>query len=201
MRGHKHCGLCIQLYLSTTGKPGSKHYHCGQLSVHLFRYIGKLYFQWWQHLYRLPGGGTGNTASYSPTTSTTYTIISSNGTCTSSITQSVQVVPLPNISAVASTYGHLSGQLIQSYGQWRHQLHLDARQPERFKRVGFSYHHHHLYAHSVRLVSNTVLLLWLRLTPLHLISVWHKALRLYVPGGNSTLTPSGVHTHGRNLDY
>lgn len=48
--------------------------------------------------------GSLNTAAvtFTPSSSETYTVISSNGTCTSSATSSVLVVPLPTVSALAS---------------------------------------------------------------------------------------------------
>jgi len=50
-----------------------------------------------------PGGLTGAVVVVSPTTSTTYTIIGSNGSCTSSVTKSLTVVPIPTVTASGSS--------------------------------------------------------------------------------------------------
>jgi gliding motility-associated-like protein len=49
-----------------------------------------------------PGNLNTAAVTFTPSSSTTYTVISSNGTCTSSATSSVLVVPLPTVSALAS---------------------------------------------------------------------------------------------------
>ncbi|MCC6370949.1 MAG: gliding motility-associated C-terminal domain-containing protein [Bacteroidia bacterium] len=63
-----------------------------------------------------PGSVINASVSLSPTTTSNYTVISSNGTCTSSATQSVQVVPLPNTNAVASPTVVCSGNSITLTG-------------------------------------------------------------------------------------
>ncbi|MDI1355422.1 MAG: hypothetical protein PSX36_10910, partial [bacterium] len=59
-----------------------------------------------------PGSVTGSAIAVSPSTSTTYTIVGSNGTCTSSINSSLTVVPLPTVSASSSTASICSGQTL-----------------------------------------------------------------------------------------
>jgi gliding motility-associated-like protein len=57
-----------------------------------------------------PGGMVGATVVVSPTVNTTYTIIGSNGTCTSSVVKTLTVVPNPTVTASASTPSICSGQ-------------------------------------------------------------------------------------------
>lgn len=57
-----------------------------------------------------PGGMTSSSVVVSPTINTTYTIIGSNGTCTSSITRTVTVVPIPTVGASASSPSICAGQ-------------------------------------------------------------------------------------------
>jgi gliding motility-associated-like protein len=49
-----------------------------------------------------PGGTVGSSLVATPATTTTYTVIGSNGTCIDSVTSIVSVVPLPTVSASAS---------------------------------------------------------------------------------------------------
>lgn len=59
-----------------------------------------------------PGGITTATIASSPTINTTYTLIGSNGTCTSSINSSVSVVPSPTVTANTSSTLICSGQSV-----------------------------------------------------------------------------------------
>lgn len=56
-----------------------------------------------------PGGLNGATVVVSPGSTTTYTIIGSNGTCTSSATRTITVVPIPVVSAFSSTTSICAG--------------------------------------------------------------------------------------------
>lgn len=56
-----------------------------------------------------PGGLTGTSIVVSPGTTTTYTVVGSNGSCTNSVTKVVTVVPVPTVSASSSTTSICSG--------------------------------------------------------------------------------------------
>ncbi|MDX2172751.1 MAG: gliding motility-associated C-terminal domain-containing protein [Bacteroidota bacterium] len=63
-----------------------------------------------------PGGLTTAVVALTPTTTTTYTIVGSNGTCTNSTTSLLTIVPIPTVSATSSTTEICSGGAVTLNG-------------------------------------------------------------------------------------